>query len=88
MVLSTIGFGIGMASVPVLLLVLDPQSAVVVMNTVALGLETSVVLESRANLPLREIAPIALAGILGVPIGVFILSSVDEGVDGLLSAGH
>ena len=78
-VLSTIGFGIGMASVPVLLLVLEPQSAVVVMNTVALGLEASVVLESRANLPLREIAPIALAGLLGVPVGVFILSSVDAG---------
>ena len=78
-VLSTIGFGIGMASVPVLLLVLEPRSAVVVMNTVALGLEASVVAESRANLPLREIAPIALAGLLGVPVGVFILSSADAG---------
>ena len=79
-ILSTIGFGIGMASMPALLLVLSPQTAVVVMNTVALGLETSVVVQSRKHLPLREMAPIALAGLAGVPVGVFILSSVDSGI--------
>ena len=79
-ILSTIGFGIGMASVPALLMVLSPQSAVVVMNTVALGLETSVVLQSREHLSFREMAPIALAGLAGVPVGVFILSSADSGI--------
>ena len=79
-ILSTIGFGIGMASMPALLLVLSPQTAVVVLNTVALGLEASVVVQSREHLPLREMAPIALVGLVGVPVGVYILSSVDSGV--------
>ena len=64
---------------PVLLLILSPQSSVVTMNTVAVGLEGWIVLQARHDLPFREIGPVAGAGLLGVPIGVFILSSADPG---------
>jgi len=76
-VLGAIGFGIGIVSMPVLLLAIDPQSAVVMMNTVALGLESWIVWHSRRDLPFREIAPVGLAGVAGVPIAVFMLASLD-----------
>ena len=79
-VLSTKGFGIGMVSMPVMPLVLHPHTAVVTLNTVAVGLEAGVVLQSRSSLRIREILPIAVAGMLGVPAGVFILSSADPGI--------
>lgn len=62
---------------PVLLLVLSPQSSVVTMNTVAVGLESWIVLQARHDLSFKKIGPVAGAGLLGVPIGVFILSSTD-----------
>ena len=37
--LSATGFGIGMVAMPGLLLVLEPQTAVVVLNTVAIAVE-------------------------------------------------
>lgn len=76
-VLGAIGFGIGIVSMPVLLLALDPQSAVVMMNTLALGLELVIVVQSRKHLPFREIGPVGLAGVAGVPIAVFMLASLD-----------
>ena len=78
-ILSTLGFGIGIVSMPVLLLVLSPQTSVVTMNTVALGLEGWIVLQARHDIPFKEIGPVAGAGLLGVPIGVFILTSADPG---------
>ena len=79
-VLSTIGFGIGMVSMPVMLLVLHPHTAVVTLNTVAVGLEAGVVLQSKSSLRVREILPIAVSGLLGVPVGVLVLSSADPGM--------
>ena len=74
-VLSTVGFGIGMTTTPVLLLVLDPRTVVVTVNTVSLALFVLILFQTRGSLPLREIAPGSVAGVLGVPVGVFFLSS-------------
>ena len=74
-VLSTVGFGIGMATTPVLLLVLEPQTVVVVVNTVSLSLFVLIIYQSRSYLRTKAMGPIIAAGLLGVPVGVFILSS-------------
>ncbi|MGH2543226.1 MAG: sulfite exporter TauE/SafE family protein [Ardenticatenaceae bacterium] len=79
-VLSTVGFGIAVTTFPILLLVLDSQSAVVIVNTVSLLLFVSVLYQARQHLHIREMLPIAIAGLLGVPVGVFILNSVNESV--------
>ena len=76
---STVGFGIGMVAMPILLLNLDPQTAVVTVNTMLLPISTLVLLENRRHLRTREMAPIAAAGIIGVALGPFILSSSEEG---------
>ncbi|MCI0440904.1 MAG: sulfite exporter TauE/SafE family protein [Chloroflexi bacterium] len=77
-VLSTVGFGIGVSTTPVLLLVLDPQSVVVMVNTVSLVLFVIILYQSRQHLHVREMTPVAIAGLLGVPVGVFILNEVNE----------
>ena len=63
--LSATGFGIGMVAMPGLLFVLEPQTAVVVLNTIALALEAWISCTSSKRHTLREVLPIAVAGALG-----------------------
>jgi uncharacterized membrane protein YfcA len=74
-VLSTVGFGIGMTTTPVLLFVFEPQTVVVVVNTVSVGLFGLIIYQNRSEIPVRSVVPWCLAGLIGVPIGVFVLSS-------------
>ena len=76
-VLSTVGFGIGMTSIPLLLFVLEPQTVIVVLNAVSIPLFALIVYQNRAELPKRSVLPWAVAGIIGVPVGVIILRDAD-----------
>ena len=80
LVFCTVGFGIGVASFPLLLLLLDPQTAVVVINTVSLFMFALVIWQTRRHIPARQVLPIAAAGLVGVPVGVFILRDADAAV--------
>ncbi len=75
-VLSTVGFGIGITTSPVLLLVLEPQTVVVVLNSVSLALFGLIIYQTRAHIDLRQILPVGAAGVVGVPIGVVLLSTL------------
>ena len=75
-VAGTVGFGLGMTATPVLLLVLDPRSAVLMVNTAGIAVYVTVMYQTRRSLPIRTMAPIGLAGLAGAPIGVYVLSSV------------
>ena len=77
LVFCTVGFGIGVASFPLLLLLLDPQTAVVVINTVSLPMFLLVIWQTRRHIPVRQVLPIAAAGMVGVPVGIFILRDAD-----------
>ena len=77
-VLAAVGFGIGLVGMPMALLVLDSQSAVMMMNAALLPLSVLLVLENRAHIRARETLPIGIAGLGGASVGVFILSSTDE----------
>ena len=79
-VLSTIGFGIGMTTIPILLFVLEPQTVIVVVNTVSLALFAPIIAQNRHELPFRMVGPWAAAGLLGVPVGVLILKDSDAGL--------
>ena len=76
-VLSTVGFGIGMTAIPILLFVLEPQTVIVVLNTVSIPLFALIVYQNRAELPKRSVLPWAVAGTIGVPVGVIILRDAD-----------
>ncbi len=76
-VLSTVGFGIGISTSPLLLLVMEPQTVVVVVNTVSLALFALIIVQTRRHVRLREMLPLIAGGVLGVPIGIFMLSALD-----------
>ena len=77
-VFSAIGFGIGMVSIPILLLAFDPQTAVVMLNTVEVPLSALMVWQNRRHLERGEMLPIALAGLVGAFIGAFVLAASAE----------
>ena len=74
-VVSTIGFGMGMVAMPLLLLFLEPQTAVVSLNTVSLPVMALLVLYAREHLVLQGMVPTSVAGLLGTATGVLVLSS-------------
>lgn len=75
--IGAVGFGFGLTTTPVLLLFLDPQTVVVAINAVAVVAFGLVLIETRDHVPYRELAPTAVAGALGAPIGVYALASLD-----------
>lgn len=75
--LGATGFGIGLVGTPGLLLVLEPQTAIVVLNTSATAVGIWIVLQARRDIPFREVLPIVIAGMLGVPFAVYILASIN-----------
>ena len=79
-VVSATGFGLAMVASPLLLLALEPATAVVTMNTVVLGVFAVVIFRNRAHLPIREMAPVTAAGLLGVPGGLYVLVHADAGL--------
>jgi len=79
-VLGTVGFGIGISTAPVLLLVLEPQTVVVTVNTVSLAVFVLIIRQTRGHLPGREMAPVIVAGLVGAPVGVLVLDSVSPTV--------
>ena len=75
--IGAIGFGFGLTTTPVMLLFLDPQTVVVVVNTVSVLGFGLVLIETRDHVPYRPLMPTAIAGALGAPLGVFALSALD-----------
>ena len=75
--IGAVGFGFGLTTTPVLLLFLDPQTVVVTINAVAIVAFGLVLIETRDHVRYRELTPVAVAGALGVPAGVYALASLD-----------
>ena len=80
LVFCTVGFGIGVTSIPLLLLLLDPQTAVVVINTVSLFMFSLVIWQTRQHIPVRQVLLIAAAGLAGVPVGILVLRDTDTAI--------
>ncbi len=79
-IIGAVGFGFGLTTSPTLLLFLDPQTVVVVVNAVAIIAFALVMVETREEAKFREQTPLAIAGAIGTPIGVFALSQLDASV--------
>ena len=79
-VFSATGFGIGMISTPLMLLVYEPQTVIVVAGTAGLGIGLWIISKSWRDVPFREILPITIAAVLGVPIAVAILKNANPSV--------
>ena len=79
-VFSATGFGIGMISTPLMLLVYEPQTVIVVAGTAGLGIGLWIISKSWRDVPFREILPITIAALCGAPIAVFILKTANSSV--------
>ena len=79
-VASALGFGIGVTTTPFLLLFLEPETAIVLINTVSLAIFALVIFQERPHLDARRMLPVGIAGILGVPVGVLVLDAADASV--------
>ena len=75
--IAAIGFGFGLTTTPVMLLYLDPQTVVVVVNAVAILAFGLMLFETRREIRYRELTPVAIAGFLGAPVGVYALSQLN-----------
>ncbi|MCY3543060.1 MAG: sulfite exporter TauE/SafE family protein [Chloroflexota bacterium] len=76
-VFSAMGFGIGIVGLPLLFLMFDPATSIILLNVMALPVVVLVVLRNREHLRPREIVPIVVAGIVGALIGGWVLAMLD-----------
>ena len=79
-VFSATGFGIGMISTPLMLLVYEPQTVIVVAGTAGLGIGVWIISKSWRDVPFKEVLPITIAALCGAPIAVFILTTADSSI--------
>jgi uncharacterized membrane protein YfcA len=78
------GFGSALVAVPLLALVTDPVTAVVVATGVSLLLSSGAAWRERAHIDVRPARTLTVAGVVGMPAGLLVLQLLDEP---LLTAG-
>ena len=79
-VLSTVGFGLGITATPLLLLVLEPKTVVVLVVSVSALVFALIVVQARRSLPVRQMLAPSAAAVLGAPAGVLVLTAVSATV--------
>ena len=72
------GFGFALVGVPLLAVALDAHTAVVAITAVDLVLTTMIAIRERAHIQWRSVFVVALAGLAGVPAGLYVLATFDE----------
>jgi uncharacterized membrane protein YfcA len=70
------GFGFALVLAPVLLLILNPAAVVVINLFLSLLSNIVVIVHSHARIDFKRVLPIALSSLLGIPLGVWIISVV------------
>jgi len=69
-----------MVAVPLLSLYLDAKLAVVISTFVSTIVSAPLIFEVRHQLRVTEVMPLAIGGVIGVPVGLVILKAVDADV--------
>lgn len=78
------GFGSALVAVPLLALLADPVTAVVVATGVSLVLSSGAAWRERTHVDVRTARDLTVAGVLGMPAGLLVLALLDES---MLTAG-
>jgi len=71
------GFGFGLVIVPIMLLLFPPPTVVVLTSSLAIASGLPILLEDRAHVRVRIISPLLVPALIGLPIGVQVLTGVD-----------
>ena len=83
---SVSGFGIALVAVPLLLFIFEPKSVVVMNVILATVLCLLLMLNSRPHIDLRRAALISVGSIFGIPLGAYVLSSIEPSIIKLVIA--
>lgn len=75
---SLAGFGVALVAMALIPSLVGIQVAVPLVAILALALETVLTIRYRASFDLKSVWPIALASIVGIPLGIWILNGFDE----------
>ncbi|MFC1940048.1 sulfite exporter TauE/SafE family protein [Chloroflexota bacterium] len=71
------GFGLALILAPILLLIFNPASMVVINSLLALLSNILILLRYFAKVNFKRIIPMALSSLLGIPIGVWVITVID-----------
>jgi uncharacterized membrane protein YfcA len=77
---SLTGFGSALVAVPLLSLYLDAKLAVVISTFLSTIVSAPLIFEVRHQLRIREVLPLAIGGVVGVPLGLVVLKVADAEV--------
>lgn len=72
------GFGAAMISIPLLSLLFGPQVALATLTTMEMPAQLQLLRMSRREADWKQAAPMALGGIVALPLGTWILVSIDQ----------
>lgn len=75
---ATSGFGFSLIAVPLVALLAGPKAAVVGTAIVGLLLTWGIMLRERRNVRWTTVAVVALAAFAGMPVGLYVLSRIDD----------
>ncbi|MFQ5809132.1 MAG: sulfite exporter TauE/SafE family protein [Armatimonadota bacterium] len=71
------GFGFNLVSVPMMILVLPPEMVVPIVMIYATLMTITIAVEARRWIDVRRIWPLMVAGVVGIPLGVWLLRVLD-----------
>lgn len=74
------GFGFAVIAMPMVAIVVGLHTAAPLIALTGLTLYTVNLIRYRRSLNMREVLPMAAASVLGVPVGMWLLTNVDEAV--------
>ena len=73
-------FGFALISAPLLMIIISPNIAIPIIIMNALIINTTLLIEVRKGIDLRIISPLIVGGIIGLPIGTYLLIFLDVGI--------
>jgi len=86
------GFGVALVSMALLPGLIGIRSSVVLVALIAFVVDLGVLVRYWRSMQFRKILPVILASLVGVPMGIFVLRRLDEGITlailGIILAGY
>ena len=79
-VLRTLSFGLGLTASPLLLLVLDPVSVVIILVTVPIILTAILVWETRHQISKGMVIPLGIAAVIGTSCGILFVKNIPSSI--------
>ncbi|MBD3277687.1 MAG: TSUP family transporter [Candidatus Aegiribacteria sp.] len=71
------GFGYSLFSLPLLLFVMEPASAVPMLSVTSILLNVMVFAEARRSFSLKRVLPLMVSGVVAIPLGIHLLKTAN-----------